>query len=217
MIKISPSILTANFSDLGNEITKISKADYIHLDVMDGKFVPNLTFGAKLIKDLRKYTTQTFDTHLMVLNPDNYIQPMADVGVDIFTFHYEACVHHDRTIKEIKKAGMKAGISLNPSTDENNLKYLLDDLDLILVMTVNPGFGGQKFIATQLKKIENIKNMLEKANKNIEIEVDGGIKDVNIKDVVKAGANVVVSGSFIFDGSGNYNHNIEKLKNIANE
>ena len=215
-IKISPSILTANFSDLRNEITKVSKADYIHLDVMDGNFIPNLTFGAKLIKDLRKYRSQTFDTHLMVLNPDNYIQPMADAGVNIFTFHYESCVHHDRTIKEIKKSGMKAGVALNPSTSEENLKYILEDLDLVLVMTVNPGFGGQKFLPSQLKKIETIRNMIEKIGRDIEIEVDGGIKDINIKDVVKAGANVVVAGSFVFNGSGNYDENIEKLRQIAN-
>jgi ribulose-phosphate 3-epimerase len=214
MFKISPSILSANFSILGEEIKVISDADYIHLDVMDGDFVPNLTFGAKIIKDLRNLTRQVFDTHLMVKNPENYVKSMADAGVDIFTFHYEACTHPDRLIQEIKKNGMKAGISLVPSTNENVLEYLLEKLDLVLVMTVNPGFGGQSFLTSQLKKIEKIREMIDKSGKKIDLEVDGGINDKTILEVRNAGADVFVAGSFVFDGDGKYNEKVKLLKKI---
>jgi ribulose-phosphate 3-epimerase len=214
MFKISPSILSANFSILGEEVKSISDADYIHLDVMDGNFVPNLTFGSKTIKDLREISKQIFDAHLMVKNPEEYVKSMADASVDIFTFHYEACTHHDRLIQEVKKNGMRVGISLVPSTDERVLEYILDEVDLVLVMTVNPGFGGQKFLTSQLKKIENIRNMIEKSGKDIDLEVDGGINDKTILAVRDVGANVFVAGSFIFDGNNKNNENVKFLRDL---
>lgn len=209
MVKISPSILSADFSILKEEIQKLDEADYIHIDVMDGNFVPNLTFGPKLVKDIRKYTDKIFDVHLMVNNPENYIDSMADAGADIITIHYESCIHIDRVITRIKDKGLKAGLTLVPSTNENVLQYLLDKIDLILVMSVNPGFGGQKFLYSQLDKIRNIKKMI--GNRNIEIEVDGGINEETYKQVIEAGADVLVAGSYVFN-SNDYNEVIRKLK-----
>lgn len=210
MVKISPSILSADFSILKDEIGKITEADYIHLDVMDGAFVPNLTFGAKLVKDIRKYTDKPFDVHLMVNNPENYIDAMADAGANIITIHYESCIHVDRVIDSIKKRGVKAGLTLVPSTHENAITYLLDNLDLILIMSVNPGFGGQKFLYSQLEKIKNVKKMI--GSRAIEIEVDGGINEETAKLAIEAGADVLVAGSYVFNSS-NYNEAIKKLKN----
>lgn len=210
-IKISPSILSADFSILKEEITKLESAEYLHIDVMDNHFVPNLTFGPKLVKDIRKHSKQIFDVHLMVDNPDVYVEPMVEAGADILTVHYESVIHLDRTMNEIKKFGKKAGLALNPSTNENVLEYLIENLDLILVMTVNPGFGGQKFIETQLKKIENIRNMIDKINKNIDLEVDGGINLETSELVKKVGANVLVSGSYIFKQK-NYSKAINSLR-----
>lgn len=212
-IKISPSILSADFSILKEEIQKLESADYIHIDVMDGHFVPNLTFGAKLIKDIRKYTKQVFDVHLMVENPDDYILPMVDAGADIITIHQESCIHIERTIQTIKKNNVKAGLSLVPTTNENVLKYILNDLDLVLIMTVNPGFGGQKFITSQLEKIKNVREMINKTGKDIDLEVDGGINNITAKDVINAGANVLVAGSYVFN-SINYTDTINSLRNI---
>lgn len=212
-IKISPSILSADFSILKEEIQKLESADYIHIDVMDGHFVPNLTFGAKLIKDIRKYTKQVFDVHLMVENPDDYILPMVDAGADIITIHQESCIHIERTIQTIKKNNVRAGLSLVPTTNENVLKYILNDLDLVLIMTVNPGFGGQKFITSQLEKIKNVREMISKTGKDIDLEVDGGINNVTAKDVINAGANVLVAGSYVFNST-SYTDAINSLKNI---
>jgi ribulose-phosphate 3-epimerase len=213
MIKISPSILSADFSKLGEEIRAIDQAgaDYIHLDVMDGSFVPNITIGNEVVKNLRKNSALPFDVHLMIQNPDNHIKAFADAGANIITIHAEASIHLDRSIELIKSFGKKAGISLVPSTHENALDYVLEKLDLVLVMSVNPGFGGQKFLTSQLKKIENLRRKIEKIGKKIELEVDGGINDETAKMAVLAGADVLVSGSYIF-GSKSYSAAISKLR-----
>lgn len=213
MIKISPSILSADFANLGAEIRNIEKAgaDYIHIDVMDGAFVPNITIGNEVVKNLRKETKLPFDVHLMINNPDNHIQAFAEAGSDIITIHAEATIHLDRSIDLIKSFGKKAGVSIVPSTHEDVLDYILDKVDLILVMTVNPGFGGQKFLESQLKKIENIRNKITKSGRKIELEVDGGVNEKTIGLVTSAGADVVVSGSYIF-GSNNYSDAISKLR-----
>lgn len=213
MIKIAPSILSADFAKLGEEIINIEKAgaDYIHIDVMDGSFVPNITIGNEVVKSLRQKTQLPFDVHLMINNPDNHIKAFAEAGADIITIHAEASIHLDRSLALIKSFNKKVGVSLVPSTHENSLDYILEKLDLILIMTVNPGFGGQKFLTSQLKKIENIRNKIEKSGKKIELEVDGGINDHTAKIAVEAGADVLVSGSYIF-GSGNYQQAIQNLK-----
>ena len=213
MIKIAPSILSADFAKLGEEIQNIEKAgaDYIHIDVMDGSFVPNITIGNEVVKALRQKTQLPFDVHLMINNPDNHVKAFAEAGADIITIHAEASIHLDRSLALIKSFDKKAGVSLVPSTHEDALDYILEKLDLILVMTVNPGFGGQKFLSSQLKKIENIRRKIEKSGKKIELEVDGGINDQTARIAIEAGADVLVSGSYIF-GSGNYQQAIANLK-----
>ena len=213
MIKIAPSLLSADFSQLGNEIKLLeqAKADYLHLDVMDGSFVPNLTFGNEVIKSLRKITNLPFDAHLMINNPQNHISAFVDAGCDIITIHAESCLHLDRTLALIKSCHKKAGLSLVPSTPENMVQYLLDKLDLILVMTVNPGFGGQKFLASQLQKISNLQQLIKNSGKNIELQVDGGINLATAPLVARAGADVLVAGSYVFS-SDNYAGNIANLR-----
>lgn len=213
-MKISPSILSADFSKLGAEIQNIEKAgaDYIHIDVMDGSFVPNITIGNEVVKSLRKISALPFDVHLMIKNPDAHVKAFADAGSDIITIHAEASTHLDRSVALIKSFGKKAGVSIVPSTHEDVLDYVLEKLDLILVMTVNPGFSGQKFLDSQLKKIENIRKKISRSGKKIELEVDGGINDATAKLAISAGADVLVSGSYIF-GSKNYSEAILKLKN----
>jgi ribulose-phosphate 3-epimerase len=213
MIKIAPSILSADFSNLGEEIQNIEKAgaDYIHIDVMDGSFVPNITIGNEVVKALRTKTQLPFDVHLMINNPDNHVKAFAEAGADIITIHAEASIHLDRSLSLIKSFDKKVGVSLVPSTHEDALDYILEKLDLILVMTVNPGFGGQKFLSSQLKKIENIRKKIEKSGKKIELEVDGGINDQTARIAIEAGADVLVSGSYIF-GNKNYQQAIQNLK-----
>ena len=198
MIEFSPSLLAADFSNLRKEVQKINDAEYLHLDVMDGSFVPNITFGAKLIKDLRAHTDLKFDTHLMIDNPEKYIADFAEAGSDLITVHDEASRHTHRLVQQIKDMDCKAGVALNPATPIDNLEYILPELDLVLIMSVNPGFGGQSFIPQILVKIERLATILEKRGLELKIAVDGGIKEDNIEDVVRAGANLIVAGSAIF-------------------
>jgi ribulose-phosphate 3-epimerase len=201
LIKIAPSILSADFSKLGDEIVRIDRAgaDLVHIDVMDGHFVPNITIGPPIIKALRKVTKLPFDVHLMIQDADKYIDSFADAGADIITVHAEASLHLHQTLQKIKKHGIKAGVSLNPATSLHSIEWVLNDVDMILIMSVNPGFGGQKYIETTTQKITDLRNMLLSKGLNTDIEVDGGIDLSNIYEITKAGANVIVSGSTVFN------------------
>ena len=200
MLELSPSLLSADFTNLKSDIEILDKSGvkYLHLDVMDGMFVPNISFGPMIIKQLIPLTNMVFDVHLTIEDPDRYVQSFNDAGADILTVHYEACKHLHRTISYIKSLGMKAGVSLNPATNIDVLDYVLEDLDLVLVMSVNPGFGGQSFIPSALDKIKNLKEKIKERNLNVIVEVDGGVKTTNVKDVVEAGADLIVSGSDVF-------------------
>jgi len=201
MIKIAPSILSADFSKLAEDIKVVEKAgcDLLHIDVMDGHFVPNITLGPPIIKSLKGKTTMPFDVHLMIENPDKYIRDFIDAGADIITVHSEACIHLHRTIQNIKALGAKAAVSLNPATSLTDIEYVLEDLDMVLIMTVNPGFGGQSFIPNMLTKIKKLKKMIDEKNLNVDVQVDGGIGPNNIHLVTEAGANIIVAGSAIFN------------------
>ena len=213
MIKISPSILSADFSKLGEEIRKVDEAgaEMIHIDVMDGHFVPNLTFGAPVVTSLRKVSKKVFDVDLMVQNPQDYIVSFANVGADIFTFHVETAPHLHRIIQNIKENGMKAGIALNPGTPLSTITEILSEVDMVLLMTVNPGFGGQKFIPSVLKKIKALKKMIVEENLHVDIQVDGGINKETAPQVINAGANILVAGSAIY-GSDDIKKSIEELR-----
>lgn len=212
-VKIAPSILSSDFACLGEEVKKISAAgaDYVHFDVMDGHFVPNITIGSVVLKAVRKYSKLPFDTHLMIANPEKYIEKFAEAGADIITIHAEAVVHLDRIIDQIHACGKKAGVSIVPSTHESTLDYIYDKIDLILLMTVNPGFGGQKFLASQLVKIKAISKKIKASGRKIDLEVDGGMNPVTAKECVANGANVIVAGNYIFHNQ-NYKANIAKLR-----
>lgn len=213
---ISPSLLSANFNELGKDIEMInqSEADWFHLDVMDGVFVPNISFGFPIISHVKKLAKKPLDVHLMIVDPDKYIKDFKKAGADILVVHYEACNHLHRTIQSIKAEGMKAGVSLNPHTSVDLLEDMIEDLDLVLLMSVNPGFGGQKFIENTYTKIEKLRYMADDSNPDLIIEVDGGVDSSNAQKLVDKGANALVAGSFVFksDDPSNTISNLKQLK-----
>ncbi len=211
---IAPSILSADFSKLGEEIEAVTHAgaDWLHIDVMDGRFVPNITFGSPVISAVRDATDIPFDVHLMIVEPEKYINDFAKAGADLISVHVEACLHLHRTIEMIKNAGCRPGVALNPATDLSTVEWILEDLDFVLLMSVNPGFGGQKYIPSVTGKIAALKNMIRKTGKEILIQVDGGINSNTIGEAAAAGCDVFVAGSAVFTGS-DYRKNIDTLKN----
>jgi len=213
MVKIAPSILSADFSRLGDEIRDAEKAgaDFIHVDVMDGHFVPNITIGPLVVKAARKAASVPLDVHLMIEDPDKYIREFAESGADIITVHEEASVHLHRTIQNIRECGVRAAVSLNPATPVSNIDLILPYIDMVLVMSVNPGFGGQKFIPEALSKIEMLKHIIVERKLKIDIEVDGGVNTDNVSDVVRAGADIVVMGSAFYN-SGDYAGTVKKVR-----
>ena len=214
MLYLAPSILSADFANLGNDIKTIDNAgaDYVHIDVMDGKFVPSISFGMPVMKAIRKYTDKVFDVHLMIEEPGRYINEFKEAGADIITVHAEACCHLNRTLQAIKNAGCKTGVALNPATPLSVLDYVLEYTDMVLIMSVNPGFGGQSYITNSTQKIAQIRDIIDKRGLDTDIEVDGGINQSNVTEVIDAGANVIVAGSAVFNGDAQ--KNVEAFKEI---
>ena len=215
---IAPSILAANFSNLQEDLEFVEKsnADWLHIDVMDGVFVPNISFGQMIIKEMDKHVSKIKDVHLMIVEPEKYIQSFRDAGADVITVHYEACNHLHKTIQQIKATGAKAGVAINPHTSVSLLEDVLEDLDLVCIMSVNPGFGGQKFIYQSIQKIRKLRTMIDERNLNVLIEVDGGVGLQNAEKILQAGANVLVAGSSVFK-SANREETIDRLKAIGIE
>ena len=214
---LSPSILAADFTQLGEEIRRADEAgaQYIHYDVMDGMFVPSITFGMPVLSSIRKITDRILDVHLMIENPERYVDEFADCGADIITVHAESCRHLDRVISQIHQKGIKAGVALNPATSLSVLDYILDKVDMVLIMTVNPGFGGQKFIESSYDKIRELKKRITEKKLQTDIQVDGGINTETLPGVLEAGANIIVAGSAVFKGD--IQKNVQELQSMMNE